>query len=162
MCKAGLRRVVLTTVAILATATSAGCDDKTEVAVCDVRGDWVFRETLSDGGTERPEERGNTLELRIDGEVGSESVLVTSGPGDCACDAPTLIVDRERCTFQFTFWEGNEIDGECDPASTRFELSGSAPDSPDSYSGWLYEESNVGCGPPDHPDQVTYMTGGRR
>ena len=158
----GGRHVALASVSLLATATTAACDDEAKVAVCDVRGDWVFRATLNDGGTERPDARGVTLELRIDGEFGSESVLVTNGLGYCGCNAPNLIVDRDRCTYQLTFWDGGELDGECDPVSSRFELTESPSNAPDSSSGWLYEESNVGCDPPDHPDRVTYMTGGRR
>jgi hypothetical protein len=152
----------LAAIALLSASALSACDDEAKVAVCDVRGEWVFRATLNDGGTEGPEARGVTLELRIDGELGSESVLVTNSVGNCGCNAPTLVVDRDRCTFQLTFWNGGEIDGECSAVSSRFELSGSASDSPGSSSGSLYEEFDLNCDPPDHPDQVTYMTGGRR
>jgi hypothetical protein len=152
----------LAAIGLLSATALSACDDEANVAVCDVRGDWVFRATLNDGGTERPDARGVTLELRIDGELGSESVLVTNGLGYCGCNAPTLLVGRDRCTYQLTFWDGGELDGECSPVSSRFELTESTSNAPDSSSGWLYEEYNVGCDPPDHPSRVTYMTGGRQ
>lgn len=162
MCKVGSRQMALASVSLFANAMTTACDDEAKVAVCDLRGEWEFQAGLNDGGVDSPAFDGLRLQFRIRGDFESESAEIVNLE-NCGCGKPILTIDRDACTFQLTFWDGSEIESECNSVSNRFEIIGGSLEDPDSgaVSAWLHTESNVGCDLPDHPDRVTYMTGGR-